>query len=161
METLHNLIEQEFYRRQSFSSVEDFYHKAYKYIYGFNFIRKNSHKDWKTPVYYLNKDRSKTSIEVLDLPPIDLDKHIDLYWCKINPKHIPAWESSLLDMQPEDLPCRDFSHEEYLDNFVKRVISGYNKDSLSAHDLPIYPKFRKYSLIFLKIRLVLKPVDLY
>ncbi len=143
VETFHSLVEREFYNREGFTSVEDFYIKAYKFVYKFNYIRKNSHKDWKTPVYFLNQDRPNTPVEVLDLPPIDLDKHPDIYWCKKNPKHIPTWESRLLDLTPEELPCKDFSHNEYLDNFVKRVIGGYNEAGVSAHDLPIYPSFTK------------------
>ena len=108
----------------------------------------NRHKDWKAPVYYLNQDRPKTPIEVLDLPPVDLDRHLDLYWCKINPKHIPAREAMLLDLLPEELPCKDFSHNEYMDNFVKRVFRGYNKDSFSAHDLPISPTQSKIKVKF-------------
>jgi len=142
VETLHRLIEDEFYKRQSFDSLEDFYLKAYKYLYNFNFIRKNKHKEWKTPLYYLNQDRKELSAEILDLPPIDLDQHPDLYWHKINPKHVPTWESKLLDLTPDELPCKSFSHDEYLDVFVKRFIKGYNASTTSsAHDVPIHPTF--------------------
>lgn len=140
VETLHSLIEREFYKRTGFSSREDFWLKAYEYVYQFNYIRKNSHKDWKTPVYYLGKDRPNVSLEVLDLPPIMLDEHPDLYWCKLDPKYVSSRESRMLDILPQELPCNDFSHNDYFDDFVKRVLKGYNTCSTSAHDVPIHPK---------------------
>ena len=140
VETFHNLCEDEFYERRSFNSTPDFYMQAYEYLYDFNYIRKNSHKDWKTPVYFLNQDRPETPIEVLDLPPINLDAHPEIYWCKINPKHVTYEESVILDLYPDELPCRDFSHNEYLDAFVKRVMKGYNEAGIPAHDLPIHPR---------------------
>jgi transposase len=139
VETFHSLVEPEFYKRKSFSSVADFYAQIYRYLYKFNYIRKNSHKNWKAPVYFLNQDRPNTPVEVLDLPPINLSAHPEIYWCKINPKHITHEESVILDLHPDELPCSDFSHDEYLDHFVKRVLKGYNETGIPAHDLPIYP----------------------
>ena len=139
VETLHSLIETEFYKRRSFTSISDFFLQAYQYDYHFNYIRKNSHKDWQPPVYFLNQDRPDTAVEVLDLPPIYLDHHAEIYWCKMNPEHITLEESVILDLHPDELPCKDFSHNEYLDSFTKRVIRGYNEAGISAHDLPIYP----------------------
>ena len=142
VETLHSLIEREFYDRQIFSSVQDFYEKAYRFLYHFNYIRKNRHKEWKAPVYYLNQDRPKTSIEILDLPPIYLPNHQDIYWSKLNPKHVTTNELEALNLYPEELEAlgiKDFSHEEYLDQYIKRVYDAYSKVPFSAHDLPIHP----------------------
>ena len=139
VETLHSLVEREFYNRKSFSSMADFFFQAYQYQYNFNYVRKNSHKDWQTPVYFLNEDRPNTSTEVLDLPPIYLDHHPDIYWSKLNSKHITIQELQILDLNPSELPCEDFQPNEILDNFVRRVIAGFNRPSVSAHDLPIYP----------------------
>jgi len=139
VETLHSLIEREFYKRKSFSSLADFFFQAYQFNYDFNFIRKNSHKDWQPPVYFLNQDRPDTPVEVLDLPPIYLDYHHDLYWCKLDPKHITTQELQILDLTPAELPCEDFRPDEILDNFVRRVIEGFCSPPYSSHDLPIYP----------------------
>jgi transposase len=139
VETFHKLIEDEFYRRQEFSSKADFYDKAYKYIYNFNFIRKNRHKDWKTPLYFLKKDKRWVSPTILDLPPIWLDAHSDLYFYKKNPKSLTLDEILILDIPPEKLPCSDYKMNETLQSFVERVSLGYLKNR--AHDVPIYPNF--------------------
>jgi transposase len=149
VETYNKLSEAEFYKRKSFSSIDDFYQQAYYYNYKFNYIRKNRHKDWQAPIYFLNQDRPKTPVEVLDLPPINLTAHPEIYWCKINPKHITYEESVALDLEPDELPCEDFSHDEYLDHFVKRIIKGYNNTNIPAHDLPISPKHFTKTLKFI------------
>lgn len=144
VESFHGLIEKEFYSRKIFKSKLDFLSEAYKYIHNFNFVRLNSHKEWKAPVYYLNQDRPEVLPDVLDLPPLILGEHSDLYYSKINPEHITTQELRMLDMKPEitkSLGIADFSHDEYLDQFVKRVYSIANKPSSSAHDLPIQPIF--------------------
>ena len=139
VETLHSLIEREFYKRKSFSSMADFFLQAYQFNYNFNYIRKNSHKDWQPPVYFLNQDRPDTPVEVLDLPPIYLDEHPEIYWCKLDPRHITTQELQILDLTPDELPCEDFHPDEILDSFVRRVIEGFKRPPYSAHDLPIYP----------------------
>lgn len=140
VETFHRLIEEEFYKRATFSSATDFYHQSYKYIFNFDFIRKNKHKDWQAPLYFLQQDRPETSSEVLDLPPIYLDKHSDLYWAKLNPKHMTLQELQILDLHPNQLPCSDFSLDETLDGFLRRITeASHNSDSV-AHDVPIHPK---------------------
>lgn len=148
VETFHSLVEREFYKRCSFSSQQDFFLQAYQYDYNFNYIRKNSHKDWQPPVYFLNQDRPDTPVEVLDLPPIYLDHHPDIYWCKLDPKHITTQELQILDLTPDELPCEDFHPDEILQDFVRRVLEGYSSPPYSAHDLPIYPSGNKNNLKF-------------
>jgi transposase len=139
VETFHSLVEREFYKRRSFTSIQDFFFQVYGFNYDFNYIRKNSHKDWQPPVYFLNQDRPNTPVEVLDLPPIYLDHHPEIYWCKLDPNHITTQELQVLDLTPDELPCEDFKPDEILDNFVRRVIEGFSRPPYSAHDLPIYP----------------------
>lgn len=139
VETFHRLIEDEFYKRETFSSVNNFYAKAYKYIYEFNYIRLNSHKDWHTPLYFLKQDRPEISPEILDLPPIWLDAHENMYFFKKNPKDISPEELLILDIPPEKLPCKDYSPNEYLHSFMNRVLKCYNYNLPYAHDVPIYP----------------------
>ncbi|MCD6100741.1 MAG: integrase core domain-containing protein, partial [Candidatus Marinimicrobia bacterium] len=52
VESSHRLIEDEFYSRASFSSIKDFLNKASAYQFYFNFLRKNSYKQFKTPNKY-------------------------------------------------------------------------------------------------------------
>jgi len=152
VETFHNLIQTEFYERQSFSSREDFFLKAYHYIYHFNYIRKNRHKDWRTPLDFLKEDRPDISEKVLDLPPVYLEAHTDLYFAKLDPKYVAYEESMLLDTPPNELPVEDFSLDEFLDNFIKRVAKADPlKFPFYAHDVPIYPhKFTRWVKFFPK-----------
>lgn len=140
VETFHRLIEDEFYRRSEFTSKADFYDQAYKYIHNFNFIRKNRHKGWKTPLEFLKKDKPRISPEVLDLPPIWLDSHADLYFYKKNPRSITLEEMLILDIPPEHLPCEDYKLNETLQSFTNRVCLGYQHPS--AHDVPIDPIYK-------------------
>jgi transposase len=151
VESFHSLVEREFYKRRSFTSIQDFFLQAYEFSYNFNFIRKNSHKDWQPPVYFLNQDRPDTPVEVLDLPPIYLDHHPEIYWCKLDPKHIPTQELQILDLTPDELPCEDFQPDEILQNFVRRVTESFSKLPYSAHDLPIYPKLCKKIMELLRV----------
>lgn len=144
VETFHKLIEDEFYKRKTFKSKEHFYAEAYEYIYDFNFVRLNSHKDWKAPIYFLNQDKPDVSRQALDLPPVKLEEHIDLYLAKLDPKHITTEEIELLDIKPEELEkleISDFSHDEYMDEFADRVYEAAKHVSFSAHDLPIQPNY--------------------
>ena len=140
VESFHNTIEQEFYARQSFVSQVDFYAKAYRYLYHYNFVRLNRHKGWKPPLYFLNQDLPHIPAEILDLPPIYLDAHADLYFSKLDPTHVPFNEIKLLDIPPHELPT-DFSPDEYLDDFVHRVYTLTNNLPFSStHDVPIHPR---------------------
>jgi transposase len=138
VETVHRLMEDEFYDRQTFSSVHDFYKQAYTYLQNFNFIRKNRHKDWQTPWFFVNRDLPTLSQAALDLAPINLDVHHELYQLKINEEYITMLERLALDVPPDYLPCKDFSLEEAVSDFANRVINAFLKKR--AHDLPIYPK---------------------
>ena len=140
VESFHNLIEVEFYDRQDFVSKSDFYGKVYRYMLGFNYVRKNRHKDWQAPLYFLSQDQPKVSPEVLDLPPIYLEAHHELYLAKLDPHYLRAQEESLLDIPPEELPVKDFSPNEFIDVFIHRVQKADPvKFSIPAHDVPVYP----------------------
>jgi len=47
VESSHRLIEDEFYSRESFSSIKDFLNKVLFYQFYFNFLRKNSYEKIK------------------------------------------------------------------------------------------------------------------
>jgi transposase len=76
VETSHRLIENEFYELEDFLNKKDFLNKAWSYQMYFNYARKNSYKNYKTPIdifeseYYIN---STVGI----LPPIIVDDYFD------------------------------------------------------------------------------------
>jgi hypothetical protein len=49
VETVHNIMEDEFYTVESFKDRQDFLAKASTYLLTFNLIRKNSGKEYRTP----------------------------------------------------------------------------------------------------------------
>jgi len=50
VETVHRLVEDEFFDREVFGSAQDFWEKITTYWYYFNIARPNRHKDRKTPL---------------------------------------------------------------------------------------------------------------
>lgn len=73
VETVHNLIEFEFYEIENFSSRNDFMQKALTYQTFFNFQRPNSYKENKTPWQLAKEKCPHLTEEALLLPPVDLD----------------------------------------------------------------------------------------
>jgi len=76
VETVHNLIEQEFFEIEDFRDREDFFNKAHTYQQSFNFIRPNSYKENKTPWALAKEKNPNLKEEALMLPPIDLDRAV-------------------------------------------------------------------------------------
>jgi len=68
VEVSRKLIENEFYAREHFQSKKDFMLKAATYQFYFNFMRKNSYKNWNTPVQILLK--SNINPKIAYLPPV-------------------------------------------------------------------------------------------
>jgi len=89
VERYHGMIEQYFYQIDDFSSRDDFFKKASETQIWFNYIRKNSYKGWKTPLDILKEDFPTIDPQILALPPIELDKHTDMYFYKKDPNHKP------------------------------------------------------------------------
>ena len=73
VETVHNLIEQEFYEIEHFNNREDFMNKAYTYQLFFNLKRPNTYKENKSPWQLVHEKKTLLQQEALMLPPIDLD----------------------------------------------------------------------------------------
>jgi transposase InsO family protein len=74
VETVHNLIEQEFFDLEDFRSRRDFFEKAGTWQGYFNISRPNSYQGWRTPRERLQEADSKIDPRVLLLPPMDLDR---------------------------------------------------------------------------------------
>ena len=73
VETVHNLIEQEFYELETFKNRQDFFQKAFTYLAFFNLERPNSYKENKSPWQLAKEKNPDIKKEALILPPIDLD----------------------------------------------------------------------------------------
>jgi transposase len=77
VETVHNLVEVEFYEIETFKNCQDFMNKAYSYQLFFNLLRPNSYKENKTP-WQLAKEKNPTlPMEVAMIPPVFLDDLLD------------------------------------------------------------------------------------
>ena len=73
IETLHGIIEREFYDIEKFSSREDFMGKVYSYQLFFNLARTNTYKENKTPYELAKEKEPNINPLFFCLPPIDLD----------------------------------------------------------------------------------------
>jgi hypothetical protein len=73
VETVHNLIETEFYEIEEFADRADFMEKAYTYQLFFNLERPNTYKENKSPWQLAKEKRPDLPKEALMLPPVDLD----------------------------------------------------------------------------------------
>ena len=73
VESSHNLIETEFYDRESFRSRREFLAKAWTYQAHFNLTRKNSYQRWRTPLERVRQAAPTLHPAVVSLPPVDLD----------------------------------------------------------------------------------------
>jgi len=72
VETVHNLVEAEFYEIEKFKSRGDFMDKAFSYQLFFNFQRPNTYKENKTPWQLAKQKVPGLHIDVLRIPPVDL-----------------------------------------------------------------------------------------
>jgi len=72
VETVHNLIEAEFYEIENFKNRRDFMNKAYSYQLFFNLLRTNSYKENKTPWQIAREKTPHISVEIAKIPPVDL-----------------------------------------------------------------------------------------
>ena len=73
VETVHRLIEDEFYEVETFCGLEDFFHKAYTYNLWFNFARTNSYKENQTPWQIIHTRQSDLPKALLAFPVLLLD----------------------------------------------------------------------------------------
>jgi len=73
IETVHNLIELEFYEIEAFTDRIDFMEKAHAYQLFFNLERPNTYKENKSPWQLAKEKNPAITKEALILPPVDLD----------------------------------------------------------------------------------------
>jgi hypothetical protein len=74
VETVHNLIEMEFYEIERFYSRKNFMDKAYSYQLYFNMERTNSYKEDKTPWQLAKEKCPDLDTRIVMIPPVDLCK---------------------------------------------------------------------------------------
>ena len=74
VETIHNLMELEFYEIESFNNRNDFMSKANSYQLFFNLKRPNSYKEHKTPWQLARQKNPHLDKRLLMIPTVDLDK---------------------------------------------------------------------------------------
>ena len=77
VETVHNLIEPEFYEIELFIDRIDFMEKSHTYQLFFNLERPNRYKENKSPWQLAREKRPDIPKEALMLPPVDLDALLD------------------------------------------------------------------------------------
>ncbi len=74
VETIHNLIEAEFFEIEQFQTRQDFFDKATSYQLFFNLKRPNSYKEHKTPSQLALEKKPHLNQQLFLVPPVDLDK---------------------------------------------------------------------------------------
>lgn len=74
VETIHNLMEMEFFEIEKFQNRLDFFNKAACYQLFFNLYRPNSYKEHKTPLQLALDKNPNLDKRLLMIPPVDLDQ---------------------------------------------------------------------------------------
>ena len=77
VETVHRLIEDEFYHLENFRSRAEFLAKASLYQLYFNLARPNSHKRGLTPWEIIHQLDPRLPLDICLLPPLFLDYRVD------------------------------------------------------------------------------------
>jgi hypothetical protein len=84
VETIHNLVEAEFFEIEQFEGREDFFAKATTYQLFFNLKRPNSYKEHKTPLQLALEKKPDINQRLFLVPPVDLDKLLRMKHALIN-----------------------------------------------------------------------------
>jgi transposase len=77
VETVHRLVEDEFFDLESFSGRGDFLAKAFTYQLYFNLVRPNSHKQNLTPWQIVEQFQPRWPLQLCLLPPVFLDYYLN------------------------------------------------------------------------------------
>jgi len=76
VETVHRLVEDEFFDLESFASRGDFLAKAFTYQLYFNLVRPNSHKQNLSPWQIIEHLQPRSPLQLCLLPPVFLDYYL-------------------------------------------------------------------------------------
>src|SRR6202030_2329428 len=77
VETVHRLVEDEFFDLETFTSRGEFLAKAQTYQLYFNLARPNSHKENQTPWQIIERLAPRSPLELCLLPPVFLDCYLN------------------------------------------------------------------------------------
>jgi transposase len=77
VETVHRLVEDEFFDLESFADRGDFLAKAFTYQLYFNLVRPNSHKQNLSPCQILQGQTLLSPLQLCLLPPVFLDYYLN------------------------------------------------------------------------------------
>jgi hypothetical protein len=77
VETVHRLVEDEFFDLEAFTSRGDFLAKALTYQLYFNLVRPNSHKENQSPWQIIERLAPRSPLELCLLPPVVLDYYLN------------------------------------------------------------------------------------
>ncbi len=77
VETVHRLVEDEFFDLETFTSRGEFLAKVYTYQLYFNLVRPNSHKGWLSPWQIIERLAPRSPLELCLLPPVFLDYYVN------------------------------------------------------------------------------------
>lgn len=79
VETVHRLVEDEFFDREDFRGPADFWRKVTTYWYYFNLVRPNRGKEWQSPLQILHAQAPALVGAVLNWRPLNLTQRHHLY----------------------------------------------------------------------------------
>jgi len=79
VETIHGLMETEFYELEAFNDRADFMSKANTYQLFFNLERPNTYKEHKTPWQLAREKKPNLDKRLLMTPAVDLDLLLNAY----------------------------------------------------------------------------------
>jgi transposase len=79
VETVHRLVEDEFFDRETFTGHPDFWNKITAYWYYFNLVRPNRGKEWQSPFQILKATAPAMAGAVLEWIPLNLTKRHNAY----------------------------------------------------------------------------------
>jgi transposase len=77
VETVHRLVEDEFFDLETFTSRGEFLAKAHTYQLYFNLVRPNSHKGNQSPWQIIERLAPRSPLELCLLPPVFLDYYLN------------------------------------------------------------------------------------
>lgn len=84
VETVHRLVEDEFFDRETFTGPADFWRKVTTYWHYFNLVRPNRGKEWQSPLQILNANAPALAGAVLNWVPLNLTQRHHFYLPKPN-----------------------------------------------------------------------------
>ena len=102
VETVHRLVEDEFFDRETFTGPADFWAKLTTYWHYFNLVRPNRGKEWQSPLQILQNRAPTLATAVLNWRPLNLTKRHHLYLPKPNHRghDLPSFPSKKRGGQP-------------------------------------------------------------